>query len=310
MLTKTEANMKKTILFLSSAVLLSACASIEYGNLRLDGETLKAAADVATTFSQSDATPEVEARIGHESASVLLGAAPLIQDKAVLQYVNQLGSWIARQSGRPDINWRFGVLNSPNVNAFAAPDGYIFVTDGLLRQLNNEAELAGVLAHEIAHVVKRHYLIAIRKNDNVGALSNLAATGAKTISAKGVSMSTTPLFNLAKNMYASGLDKSDEYEADRLGVIYATRAGYDPYGLPRVLSMYAANASQEGFALLFSTHPSPQDRLAELNKLMGNKFAAYEQTGLNDSPAFKKMRASSQPAVSSGKAKERSNPAR
>lgn len=306
MLTETEAMMTKPLLALSCALLLGGCAGVEYGKFRLDAETLKAASNVATTLSQSDSTPDLEARIGHESASVLLGAAPLIQDKAVLQYVNNLGSWIARHSGRPDINWRFGVLNSPNVNAFAAPDGYIFVTEGLLRQLNNEAELAGVLAHEIAHVVKRHYLIAIRKNDNVGALSNLAATGAKTISAKGISMSTTPLFNMAKNLYASGLDKSDEYEADRLGVIYATRAGYEPYGLPRVLSMYAANANSAGFELLFSTHPSPQDRLAELNKLMGDKLAAYERTGLNDSPAFKRMQTPGQSAMPAGKPKGRS----
>lgn len=296
--------MKKTLFSLSCALLLAGCAGLKDGQFRLDADTLKAAADAASALSKSDATPELETRIGQESASVLLGAAPLIQDKALLQYVNNIGSWIARHSGRPDINWRFGVLNSPNVNAFAAPDGYIFVTEGLLRQLNNEAELAGVLAHEIAHVVKRHYLIAIRKNDNVGALANLAATSAKTISTKGVSMSTTPLFNLAKNLYASGLDKADEYEADRLGVIYATRAGYEPYGLPRVLSMYAANANSAGFELLFSTHPSPQDRLAELNKLMGNKLAAYELSGVNDHPGFKKMLTPSPPA---GRPKGRSN---
>jgi predicted Zn-dependent protease len=90
-------------------------------------------------------------------------------------------------------------------------------------------------------------------------------------------------------MYSSGLDKTDEYEADRLGVVYAARAGYDPYGLPRVLSAYAANAGGEGYELLFSTHPKPQDRLAELGKVMGNKFVAYETTGLADSSSFQQI---------------------
>lgn len=273
--------MKQLILYLALSLLLGGCASFQ---AKLDERTAKVA-DAQANLKKEEATPEQEVQIGRESASMLLGAAPLVQSKEMMQYINSLGTWIAQQTGRPDINWRFGILNSPNVNAFAAPDGYIFVTKGLIRRLNNEAELAGVIAHEIGHVIKRHYIVALRKKDEAGALGKLASATVEVVGIKGTAV--TPMFNLAQNMYSSGLDKTDEYEADRLGVVYAARAGYDPYGLPRVLSVYAANSGGEGFELLFSTHPSPQDRLTELGKAMGNKFVAYESTGLNDSTTFK-----------------------
>lgn len=256
----------------------------------IDQNSLNAAAAVASSVSKSDASPAEEARIGLAAASMLLGAAPLVADRDVQIYINQLGGWLARQTGRSDINWRFGVINSSNVNAFAAPDGYVFVTKGLLRAVNDEAELAGVIAHEIAHVVKRHYLIAMRKKDTSGALANLAATSARTAGVRGAELAADPLANLAQNMYSSGLDKGDEYEADRLGVTYATRAGYDPYGLPRVINLYASKAGSSGFELLFSTHPSPQDRLAELGKAMGERLTAYEAGAVADTPGFSRIR--------------------
>lgn len=280
--------MKKIIACLAAIGLLSGC-NLEQA--MRDPNTLKAVGDTATAMSKKEASPEEEAQIGRESASMLLGARPLVKNAEMMRYINSMGSWIAKQTGRNDITWRFGVIDSPNVNAFAAPDGYIFVTNGLLAQLDNESELAGVIAHEIAHVVKRHYIIAMKKKDTAGAFGNLAATAVKSSGRGYGAEAATPMFNLAQNMYSSGLDKGDEYEADRLGVVYATRAGYDPYGLPRVLNMYAANAGGEGFELLISTHPTPQDRLSKLADAMGEKFAAYEANGVVDSKAFKQISA-------------------
>ena len=240
--------MKLTILYLIIAV---CSAAVPLSNAPRPGSMQRTAkvSEAQANLKKDEATPEQEVQIGHESASMLLGAAPLVQNKEMMQYINSLGMWIALQSGRPDINWRFGILNSPNVNAFAAPDGYIFVTKGLLRRLNNEAELAGVIAHEIGHVIKRHYIVALRKKDESGALGKLASVTVEVVGIKGTAI--TPMFNLAQNMYSSGLDKTDEYEADRLGVVYAARAGYDPYGLPRVLSNYAANAAMPASSCCF-----------------------------------------------------------
>lgn len=279
--------MQKTFASIAALLLLAGCTE-QLRRAGVDDNVVRAGTQIVKVATKTETTAEEEKQIGQEAASVLLGSAPLVNDPELMHYLNALGGWIANQTGRTDINWRFGIINSSNVNAFAAPDGYVFVTKGLLRQLRTEAELAGVVAHEIAHVVKRHYIVAIRKKDTTDALSTLGTTAVKVAGVRGNELAT-PLFNLAQNLYSSGLDKGDEYEADRLGVTYATRAGYDPYGLPRVLSMYAANHGAPGYDLLFSTHPSPQDRLDELGKAMGDKLAAYEKTGLADSKVFVRM---------------------
>lgn len=280
--------MKSLIIATSLVLLLSGCVTMDRVQKRMDGKLLNVA-EASKNLAKEEATPEEEAKIGRESASMLLGASPLIQNKELLRYINQIGGWIAQQTERPEVNWRFGILDTNNVNAFAAPDGYVFVTRGLLLRLNDEAELAGILAHEIAHVIKRHYVIAMKKRDEMGAIGNLFSATVQVVGVPGSAV--TPVFNLAQNMYSAGLDKSDEYEADRLGILYATRAGYDPYGLARVLSMYAANADGQGFELLFSTHPSPQDRLAAMETFMGKKLAAFETTGVSNAPQFKKLQA-------------------
>ncbi len=95
-----------------------------------------------------------EVAIGREIAGRLLGAAPLVKNKKLQKYVNKVGKWVALQSDRPDLPWRFGVIESNDINAFAAPGGFIFITKGLYLKLKSEAELAGVLAHEIGHVIK------------------------------------------------------------------------------------------------------------------------------------------------------------
>lgn len=270
---------------LLAALMLAACNP---QNIRLDADTFRAVGNAASAFTRSDVTPEQEATLGHESAAMLLGAAPLLADPETQRYVSTLGHWIARQTGRSDIRWRFGVLDSPNINAFAAPDGYVFITAGLLARLADESELAGILAHEMAHVTRRHYVLAMQKKDTANALGGLAGAAARASGNRYAETAGTPLFNLAQGIYSSGLDKGDEYEADRLGVVYAARAGFDPYGLPRVLTMYAVHSGEAGFDLLFSTHPSPQDRLARLAPPMETQLAALGATGTVSAPGFER----------------------
>lgn len=251
------------------------------------------AAKVADAATIKPITPEQEAKIGLNAAALLLGAAPLVRDDALQKYVNRVGRWVAVQTGRTDIKWRFGVLDTPNINAFAAPSGYVFITDGLFRKLKNESELAAALGHEIAHVTRRHHAIAIAKKDRVGALANLAgdAAGAVTL---GVGKAVVgAVGNLVKGVYAAGLDKGDEYEADRLGVVYAVRAGYHPYGLPRVLMTIAELPADAGLELLVATHPQPTARLEALDKAMADKLIKYEASGLDNTSVFKRLLAAS-----------------
>jgi predicted Zn-dependent protease len=214
-----------------------------------------------------------EAEIGSGVAANLLGAAPLVQDEKLQAYVSRLGWWLALQTERADLPWRFGVLDSDNVNAFAAPGGYVFVTKGLLLRMRNEAELAGVLAHEMAHVLQRHHLNAIQKNARTGLMGDLASLAAG--SSEHAALADKAI-GAGTELYARGLDKDDEFEADRMGVVIAARAGYDPYGLPAVLqTLEAANAQDSNLALMFKTHPAPQKRLELLDGLMAGAMDKY-----------------------------------
>ncbi len=215
-----------------------------------------------------DYSPAEENRIGRQIAGNLLGAAKLVPDSTLQNYVNQVGEWVALHSDRPDLAWRFGVLDTEAINAFAAPGGYIFITKGLYRLLNNEAELAGVLGHEIAHVTQKHHLKLLKQSSLIGALGQAASNKANT--------SDPAIQNLIGNgaeIMARGLDKQAEYEADRIGMVYAARAGYDPWGLPNVLQdMAALPAKDSRTSLLYKTHPHPADRLAALGDAVGDRM--------------------------------------
>ncbi|HEY5799164.1 MAG TPA: M48 family metallopeptidase [Burkholderiaceae bacterium] len=226
-------------------------------------QTLQQAKDATTDISEGD-----EVELGKGIAGNLLGAAPLLNDQSQQQYVNRVGRWVASQTERPELPWKFGVLDDDSINAFAVPGGYIFVTKGLMGKMKNEAELAGVLAHEIAHVVQKHHLNAIKAN----ARGNLFKSVTGTLLQRSSSNADVGrvMISGGTELLSRGLDKNDEFEADRMGVVYATRAGYDPYGLPAVLqSLQAIKGDATGsMALLFKTHPQLGTRLDALDAAM------------------------------------------
>jgi beta-barrel assembly-enhancing protease len=224
--------------------------------------------------ANADINEPQEITLGEGIASNLLGAAPLLNNPAVQQYVNRIGRWLTLQTERPDLPWQFGVLDDNDVNAFAAPGGYVFITKGLLAQMNSEAELAGVLAHEISHVLRKHHLQAIKKGAQAELLSDLANDAIKS---NGKDPRLTKLVSAGTEVYARGLDKNDEFEADRMGVVIAARGGYDPYGLPAVLqTLQSINPSDSSVALMFKTHPALADRLSLLDQEMSGRFANLE----------------------------------
>lgn len=215
-----------------------------------------------------DYSLEEEVRIGRQIAGNLLGAVPLVRDDALQRYVNLVGGWVAQQSGRNEVIWHFGVIDTEAINAFAAPGGYVFVTKGLYRMLDNEAELAGVLGHEIAHVTKKHHLKVLKQSTLISALGQAASR-----KAQGSDPAVQNLIGNGAEIMARGLDKSAEYEADRVGIVFAARAGYDPWGLPNVLQGLAGLPSGDNrTSLLYKTHPHPADRLAELGEAVGDRF--------------------------------------
>jgi len=215
-----------------------------------------------------------EIDIGRQLAAVLLGSKPLHPDMALQRYVNQLGRWISLQSPRPNLPWTFVVLDDPGYNAFAAPGGYVFVTKGLIDRCADEAELAGILAHEITHVTAKHHLLAMRKTAQSGMLTKLLASQIKTTAVGNVVASQ--FLALGRNLYARGLDQTDEFEADRTGVALATRAGFDPYGLVSVLQqLRTATPDNPLFALALATHPPAQTRIEQLELAMGKNLDGF-----------------------------------
>ena len=250
------------------------------GNALSGGNTHKAAGNVAMaadlvgllsqSATQIDQPQELE--IGRQLAAVLLGSKPLHPDMQLQRYVNQLGRWISLQSGRPDLPWTFAVLDDDGFNAFAAPGGYVFVTKGLIDRLADESELAGILAHEISHVVQKHHLEAIRKNARAGIVTQLI--GSQLNNNLGGALSAQ-LIGLGRNLYSKGLDQDDEYEADRLGVALAAASGFDPYGLVAVLQQLRTAAPDNPvFSLSLSTHPPAQLRIDQMELAMGSRLDA------------------------------------
>ncbi len=217
-------------------------------------------------FSQAE-----EVAIGRQVAGNLLGAAPLVNDLKLQQYINRVGGWVASRSERARLVWHFAVIDSEDLNAFAVPGGYVFVTKGLYRLLQSESELAGVLGHEIAHVNKKHHLHLLVQ-------ARLIEQGSEILKeTAGESAAIKRLIGAGAEVLARALDKSAEFEADRMAVVLAARAGYDPFGLPLVLQELGRVPRQESrVALLFKTHPLPDDRLVRLDVAMSDRLDRFQ----------------------------------
>lgn len=254
-----------------------AAAGLDLGGLKGAAEDLKKKRDAAAAAKGEldkkaksagliEYSDEEESAIGRQIAGNLLGAAPLVKDKRLQKYVNDVGRWVASQSERPDLTWHFGVIDTEDINAFAAPGGYIFVTRGLYRMLHDESELGGVLAHEVGHVIRKHHLKILQKSQAVDQGSKLLekqAGGSETI---------RNLIGNGAEIVARALDKNAEFEADRIAVVLAARAGYEAYGLPQVLQEIGHVGNDDSVALLFKTHPHPDERFSRLGDAMDDRF--------------------------------------
>jgi predicted Zn-dependent protease len=233
-------------------------SAFDFDKLHSIGEKLK-------PLKQTSENDEIT--LGKDVAANLLGASPLVNDPALQAYVNKIGLWIALHTSRPNLPWRFGVLDTSSVNAFATPGGYVFITRGMLMRMRDESELAGVLAHEISHVVEKHALNTMRKGKLVDLASD-ALSRNKPEYAKLVSAGT--------EIFARGLDKEDEFAADRMGVVLAARAGYDPYGLPATLqTLSSINPKDDAVSLMFKTHPDSEKRLELVTNAMEGQLDQY-----------------------------------
>ncbi len=182
-------------------------------------------------------------------------------------YVNEIGQRVAKNTERPDITYRFTLLDSPEVNAFALPGGYIYVTRGILALANSEDELASVLAHEVGHITARHQ--AERYSTGV-----LASLGVSIIGAVSGTPGVSQALSTGTNLYMTSYSRDQESQADALGLRYLSRAGYDPFAMPALLNQLdredrleqkIEGAQQQ--SSFFSDHPITADRVAATSTL-------------------------------------------
>lgn len=203
-----------------------------------------------------------EIDIGRGVAATVAGRYRMSTDSVLNAYVNLVGQVVAAEVPRPDVDYHFAVLETPDVNAFAAPGGYIFITRGALDLIDNESELAGVLAHEVGHVNKRHVVDQIRKSDLLREVqAETGINGEKLLQVVGA----------GANLLFTGLGRGDETEADSLGVEYAKGAGYDPRGLSTFINRLAERSHDKKLSAkisdLLATHPAPGERLERVKRI-------------------------------------------
>jgi predicted Zn-dependent protease len=201
-------------------------------------------------------TAAQELEIGKQGYAPVIQEYGLYDDAALQTYVNSIGQRVALVSHLPNLEWHFTIVDDPAVNAFAMPGGYIYITRGLLPYLNSEAQLAGVLGHEIGHVTRRHTAARMTQQELYGAGFALGSIVSPTFQRySGAAQQALDLLFLK-------FSRTDETQADELGVEYATKAGYDPREIPATYAMLKRIGDQSGQRLpgFLETHPEPGDR--------------------------------------------------
>jgi predicted Zn-dependent protease len=231
---------------------------------------------LAATLTGCLASTQQEVELGTQYAQQINQQLPIVQDAEVNRYINVLGDSIARLADDRQLEWQFFVVNDPSINAFAVPGGYIYVNRGLIERAANLSELAGVLGHEIAHVVQKHQVKAIKGAMGRDFATEIAGEAAGRSDNVLVQRFGSKAFSVGTQVLARGIDKNDEYQADQHGVVIAARGGYNPSGLVGVLqTLDSAAPNDRAMGLLFSTHPTPSSRIERLGGTMGEKLDAY-----------------------------------
>ncbi|MFH1723940.1 MAG: M48 family metalloprotease [Elusimicrobiota bacterium] len=208
---------------------------------------------------------ETEARLGREVAAYLIARCGLYADEALTRYVGLVGMAVARKAERRDVRYRFGVLDTDAVGAFAAPGGYVFVTRGLLSRLRNEAQLAGVLAHEIAHVDRKHAVEALGKTK----IMRLGAEKARSNVKRGEVFDRASGFLVG--LADKGFSREDELDADAAGAPLAGASGYDGSGLYWALKQLYGTGEGTSNRAFLKRHPPLSDRLGRLEGSPGHR---------------------------------------
>lgn len=221
---------------------------------------LKKALDTVTKLSDLDISEEDEIALGESISLKIRSIYGVEQDVDATRYVSLVGLVVADKSDRRDLPYRFIILDSDQINAFAAPGGFIHITRGALASMKDEAELAGVLGHEIGHVTEKHTINGIKKMRGIE-----LAEGQTTL--RGNAAVLDKVADQMTDAILAGFGRKEELESDEVGVEFAYDAGYDPNGLMRFLeTLKKSNEREDSRSGLFASHPETDERIKKLEK--------------------------------------------
>lgn len=215
----------------------------------------------AQQFKDVEMTDAEEAQLGAEVSTRIRARYGVVQNQAVHRYVTLVGTALAQVSSKPALAWKFIVLDTDAVNAFAAPGGFIHITKGALANLKTESELAGVIGHEIIHVTEKHTIRAIQK----GKLVQMGAD--ETVAGNSKLMSA--LADKAYEVIESGFGRGEELESDEKGIVLANTVGYAPQGMNGFLAMLVERNKASGSTEkngLFASHPETKERMDKMTR--------------------------------------------
>jgi predicted Zn-dependent protease len=272
---KSRERVSPSLGVLVMSLFLVSCSVVEQGSDILAGQGKISEKDRKAIVQTSQAaqstfaeiTEEEEYYIGRGVAALVLAQYPVYHNDALTRYVNEVGQSVAVYSGRPETyaGYHFAVLDSGEINAMAAPGGFVFVTRGLLRRCANEDMLAAVLAHEVGHVAAKHGLQSIQKARLIDAFTVIGQTAAERYGPEQLSQLTTifegALGDVVDTLIIRGYDRKYEYEADGLAVKYLAAAGFAPRGLEAFLQTLTGAGTAEQGKGWFKTHPAAGQRL-------------------------------------------------
>ena len=232
-----------------------------------------------------------EVQMGQQEAQQVSAQLPMVQDAVINNYVNALGQRIASRTSRADLQWQFQVVNSDMVNAFALPGGFIYVNRGVLERASNMSEVAGVLGHEIEHVVRRHSVKQMEsaQGANVGVGILCALTG---VCQSGVAQAA---INIGGTAVFAKFSRTDEIQADEGGFKNVMNAGISPRGMYTFFQKLLAEEQQSGgggaTAGWFADHPGTQDRLADIQRMLSQVPASQLNSLQSNDSQFATMKA-------------------
>ena len=245
---------------------------------------------VALGISACGVSQQQEVQLGQQESAQIQQQLPLVQDAVINQYVSSLGNQIASKTSRADLQWQFYVVNTDVVNAFALPGGIVYVNRGVLERADKMDELAGVMAHEIEHVVRRHSVKQMEQMQGANVGVALACTLTNICS----NQAAATAINVGGTAIFAKFSRADEVQADEGGFHNVMNAGISPEGMlsffQKLLAEEQQNGSSSAVNSWFSDHPGTQDRIQDIQNMLAQVPASTLRSLTTDTQAFQQMK--------------------